>query len=258
MGAWGAAIRSDDFVADVVYAYKASLKASQDLQSARSDVVNKFAEIIKHGDEAPLFWIAIADVQWEYGVTDAEALQFVAADYQQGRGLENWEESPKQLQKRCEVLEVFLQKLQSPNPKPAKIPKLIRRPPPLAAGDCLSVALDGGFYGAAIVTIADASDAENGANLIGVLDYYSLKRPDCSVFDTRNWLVLTHHNWNGRLDFCWYSAPGFKKIKNRVEIVCQTKIVESDKHASQSYRNWENLCIQASYQREWDLGEAKA
>jgi hypothetical protein len=258
MGIWGLAIRSDDFVADVVYAYKASLKASQDLQSARSEVIDKFAEIIKHGDEAPLFWIAIADVQWEYGVMDAEAFQFVAADYRHGRGLENWEANPKQLLKRRAVLEAFLQKLQAPNPKPAKIPRLIRRPPPLAAGDCLSVVLDGGYYGAAIVTVADASDMENGTNLVGVLDYYSRKRPDCSVFNTRNWLVLTHHHWNGIHDFCWYSAHNFKSIKNRLEIVCRTEIVECDKQPCKSYRHWDNLCVQAAYQREWDRREADA
>lgn len=116
----------------------------------------------------------------------------------------------------------------------------------------MSVRLANGQYAAALVLAADHSDVEYGKNLIGVLDYLSPEKPTIEVFRTRKWLVLTHHSWKNDMELAWYQDAGFRATKERLEIVGQVKILDSDPEDSNSYCGWSSIGEQVIFQREWD------
>ena len=256
MGSWGAGIRDDDFVCDVENAFKEHLKDGMSLVDATKSVREQFSDALDDSDEGPLFWIAIADMQWTYGDLDPLVLQRVQKIIETANGMERWGEPTEKLYKqRTAALSKFNDKISLPNPKPSRRPKRINRKPKFSAGDCLSIVLENGQYGAALVLATDSSDPENPTDLVAQLDYLSDAPPRTEVFTKRNWLKLTHHNWKGKLEICWYHATGFRKMKPRLTIIGNTPILETDPKQSASYASWHLLGEQVICQHEWDAGQ---
>ncbi len=254
MGSWGVGIKQDDLVLDVINSFDDSLKSGCSLEGATNAVLNDFSESLEDKDEGPLVWIAIAESQWSYGGLDETVLSRVKDDLDKGNGLALWEESSARMyEKRKQALTRFVAKITTPNTKPKKFPKIVVRPPKFAAGDCLAVKLSNGQYGAALVLEADHSNIEYGKNLIAVLDYMSKDRPSLKVFKKRNWLELTHHSWDGRIDCSWYMPFGFRHEKARFEIIGKVKIRRRDPK-SQLYSPWKILGEGVIQQREWESG----
>ena len=252
MGAWGYGIRQDDFVCDVIGVFEDLLKAGKSVADATKAVKSQFGAAIEDSDDGPLFWLALADVQWTYGELEAAVLERVKDDFDSGRSLLPWEEDQRGLARRRATLERFIRKIGVAKPRPKKPPKLVIRAPKFRPGDCLSIQLANGQYAAAIVLAADHSIAEYGTNLVAVLDYLSADRPTMEVFRKRKWLVLTHHECNNRMNVAWYQPVGYRKAKDRLEVVGQIEILDSDPKDSNSYCGWAGIGEQAKYQRDWD------
>jgi hypothetical protein len=177
MGAWGHGIREDDFVCDVIGVFEDLLKAGKSVADATEAVMSRFGGAIEDSDDGPLFWLALADMQWTYGGLDASVLARVKGDLESGRSLRPWEEDPRGLARRRAALETFIRKIDTPNRRPKRPPRLVVRAPKFRPGDCLSIQLAAGQYAAAIVLAADHSVPEYGKNLVGVLDYLSKTSP---------------------------------------------------------------------------------
>jgi hypothetical protein len=77
-------------------------------------------------------------------------------------------------------------------------------------------------------------------------------KPSIDVFKKREWLKLTHHNWNGKLDINDYSYIFWKKEKHRFEVVGNIPIVESDFKRGFYFSNYKNLGEQILLQKEWE------
>jgi len=254
MGAWGHGIRQDDLVCDVIGAFEDHLKQGKSIADATAAVRTQFAEAIEDADDGPLFWIGLADAQWTYGQLKPSVLRHVKEDFRSGRSLSRWEENVRDLSRRRSVLEKFIKKIARPNPRRKELPRTVVRAPKFQPGDCLSVLLENGQYGAALVLAADHSDPEYGANLIGVLDYMSPDKPPPGFFKKRKWLRLTHHNWKNTLDLTWYLHVGFRKMKPRLEVIACVELLKSDPKPAKegiSYAGWEHLGQQVIWQREW-------
>jgi hypothetical protein len=252
MGAWGHGIRQDDVVLDVIGVFEDALKSGASLGEATQAVSTRFsAALADIEDEGPLIWIALAEAQWTCGALDPQVLARVQDDYRAGRGLSRWEEDPRGLARRRAALETFIAKIQAPNPRPKKA-RTIVRPPPYQPGHCLSLRQANGEYAAALVLAADHSNAELGMNLIALLDYLSPQPPSLEVFHRRDWLVLTHHDWDRRRDIAWYLPPGYRTAKPTIEVVGRVEILPSDPNASDSYRRWTGIGEQAVLQRQWE------
>jgi hypothetical protein len=253
MGTWGHGIRLDDFVCDVIGAFEELLKAGESLRDASKTMKSRFAAEIQDADEGPLFWIALADMQWTYGELEPQVLIQVQEDFSSGRSLDRWTEDERGLSLRRTALEKFLNKITVPNPRPKKPPKIVSRAPKFRAGDCLSVRLADGRYAAAIVLAADHSRIEYGKNLIGVLDYLSAEKPPVEIFHSRRWLIRNHHSFNNVMDLAWYLPVGFRASKDRIEVVDNIEVLNSDSKDSSRYSGWACLGEQVVYQREWDM-----
>jgi hypothetical protein len=245
VGAWGTGIKQDDLVLDILSTFDDALKAGGDVRKATGSVHTMYASAFDDPDEGHIAWIGLAQAQWTYGQLDPVVLARVGADISSGAGMDLWRAAGERtVAKRRAALDAFLVKLQVPNPKPKRYPKLVVRPPKFAAGDCLSVALPDGRYGAALVLVADHSNVEYGKNLIGVLDHVSSVPPDAAVCEARNWLRLTKGDLAGTLDIAWYVAFGFRSERKRIQVVGTTPILDSDPRSSHRYTHWKRLGIE--------------
>jgi hypothetical protein len=225
------------------------LKAGNTLTEATDQALLKFSESLDDADDGPLIWLGIAHTQWKYGLVAESVLRRVRADVTSQRGLERWREDAPLLRKRLEVLSRFLEKLESPNPRPAAIPRQVVRLAPYAPGDCLSVLTASLKYTAAIVLDVDNSNVELGSNLVGSLDFLSNTPPTQADFEKRNWLVKHHGNWNGERELIWLGPNGFKQEASRFDVICKTRIRFFDPKKSRFHGAWASLGAQVLHCR---------
>lgn len=250
MGAWGYGIRQDDFVCDVVGVFEDLLKTGKSVREATEAVRSKFAAAMQDADNGPLFFIALADMQWTYGELEPQITNRVKDDLDSGRSLAAWTKDQRGLARRKATLEKFISKIGQPNQRPKKLPKTVVRAPKFQPGHCLSIRLSNGQYTAALVLVADHSNVEYGTNLVGVLDYLSSEKPTIEVFRKRKWLFLLQQGERGTMDIAWYYPMGFRAVKNRLEIVGQVEILESDPKDSNLYCRWTGVGERAIHQGE--------
>lgn len=124
MGAWGTGLYQDDTTCDVKEDYINLLKIGTEPKDAMKEMIENWKDCIEDVEEGPLFWFALTDTQWKYGLLDEKvkkiALQYIEA----GTDLERWKEDKKLYEKREIVLEKLKEKLNSEQPQGKKIPKL--------------------------------------------------------------------------------------------------------------------------------------
>ena len=240
MGSWGFGIRHDDFVCDVIGEFEDVLKAGKSVTEATAAVTSRFGGPIEDTNDDPLFWIALADVQWAYGALEPAVFERVRDDFATGRSLVAWEEDPRGLVRRRAALEKFIKKLEVPKARTIRA-KTIVRAPKFEVGECLSIHRFNGEYGAAIVLAADHSIPEHGRNLVGILDYSSDTSPTMDVFGERRWRPIGGPVEAGRPHVGWYFATGFRKVKSRIVVLGKVEVLDSDPTDSTFYFGWGNI-----------------
>lgn len=67
MGAWGAGLYQDDVTCDIKDDYLDRLKIGYPNEEATEEVIEYNEDYIDDSDDGPLFWFALADIQWKYG-----------------------------------------------------------------------------------------------------------------------------------------------------------------------------------------------
>jgi len=121
MGAWGTALFSNDTACDVRGDYIDLLCEGVGNEEATQKMLEKHADTLVD-DEAPLFWYALADVQWGKGrlhpQVKEKALDWIAKE----GGIELWEEVKKVAAWRA-TLNELRDKLLSPMPAEKKVSK---------------------------------------------------------------------------------------------------------------------------------------
>ncbi|WP_374090105.1 hypothetical protein [Methylomicrobium lacus] len=250
MSAWGVGILQDDTVSDIVGFVKDRIKTGESVAIATNSAFSHFSELENDEDDAPLLWLALAHVQWTYGILEDRILARVRKDLQLGNGLGRWSDDSKALAKRKEVLTKFFNKIAKPKPKPSPLPRLIVRKAPFKAGDCLSILLDDGRYTAALVLRADNTNPEYGMNLVASLDYLEAEPPSLEFFELRKWLIKSHGNWKNEQEISWYQTVRFKEASKRISIVGSIDVRPSDPHDSRFYSGWKILGTQITLCRE--------
>lgn len=252
MGTWGYRITQDDYVADVIDDFKNHLKQSQNLELTSQYIIEQYSQDLEDPDDGPLFWLGLAEVQWNYGFSQNQVLAKIKKDFEDGNGLARWEEQgSSSLEKRKSELQKFIEKIKNHNPKPKKLPKVIIRKPIYESGDCLAIKLKNCMFTAAIVLQSNHSDPELGSNLIGVLDYLSEDEPTPEIFEKRKWLIKNFGNWENKLELSWYGALHYQNTKRRIKVVCNTKIRKKDPKQSNSYAMWDPIGESVILQRDW-------
>ncbi|CAM2877239.1 hypothetical protein HAHI6034_01140 [Hathewaya histolytica] len=124
MASWGPKLYQDDVAEDVRDYYKDQLKRGKTNEEVTKELIDDNEDIILDEDEAPVFWFALADTQWNLG----RLLSFVkekALEYlKSSTNLERWEKeaiNQREYKVREKVLQELEQKLMSPMPPEKKI-----------------------------------------------------------------------------------------------------------------------------------------
>lgn len=124
MASWGPKLYQDDVAEDVRDYYKDQLKRGKTNEEVTKELIEDNYDIIEDEDEAPVFWFALADTQWNLG----RLLPFVkdkAIKYlKSGSNLVRWENeaiNQREYKNREKVLQELEEKLMSPMPPEKKI-----------------------------------------------------------------------------------------------------------------------------------------
>ena len=127
MGCWGYKLYDNDTALDVKEEFVKFLKQGMDCLSATIQLIKSNAGILLDEEECSIFWFALADTQWKYGILLDEVREFAIQHIESEEDLKRWEDAPKsEYNKRKEVLYKLKEKLLSPQPpqKKIRIPKL--------------------------------------------------------------------------------------------------------------------------------------
>ena len=120
MGTSGIGLFSDDTARDVKRDFVALLRGGASAEEATRRLKRDASRLLQDMDEGPIFWLALAATQWDYGCLDDEVKQLAIEVIDTGAGLDRW--SGKALEKRRAVLAILRDKLLSTQPK-AKRPR---------------------------------------------------------------------------------------------------------------------------------------
>ncbi len=124
MGTWGTGLYQDDTTCDVKEEYLNLLKIGTEPKEAMEEMIINWEDCIEDVEEGPLFWFALAETQWRYGLLDEKVKEIALQYIEEGIDLERWEEDQKLYTKRKTELEKLKEKLESEQPKGKKIPKM--------------------------------------------------------------------------------------------------------------------------------------
>ena len=256
MGAWGTGILQDDLAADVYGDFMDAYDERKSPEEISPWLIDKYTEVLS-SDEAPSFWLALAQAQWECGQLDPNVARRVKAIADSQAGLSGWLHEPDR-KRRAQVISRFILQIATP-------PKRVRRPVRHRAprkifdpGTCLAVALCSGGYGAAIVLdVDDTSSKREIHSLVGILDGWFESRPPLTVFEERNWLFLTHHNFKNERAIIWCNSRSYKQDAALFTVVGSTTIRSTDPKVrpwsvGSVYSSWGVIESKIRMQVEWD------
>jgi hypothetical protein len=129
MGTFGVGLFQDDVAADVRSQYLDLLASgASDAEAFRTIVREWNPSFADYDDEGPIFWLALAATQWEYGRLHPRAKAQALKIIDQGKDLDRWAEAGL-AKKRQAVLAQLKKKLLAPPPK-KRTPRLRRMPEP--------------------------------------------------------------------------------------------------------------------------------
>ena len=123
MGAWGPKLYQDDIAQDVRDTYKDRLRRGKTTKEITEELIEEYSEEIEDIDDGPIFWFALADIQWDYGRLLPKVKENAIKWIEDGSDIRRWEEegTAKEVKVRKEVLEKLKNKLKSPMPEEKKV-----------------------------------------------------------------------------------------------------------------------------------------
>lgn len=155
MGAWGAAIFSDDTACDIRSDYRELLEDGIDDAEATRRVIAEYQHLSE--DQAHVLWLALAAAQSALGRLDDAVRSQALRVIDDGIGLELWEEAgPRELSKRKAALAKLRNTLTGPQKSPSKVRKPWSHVTDLRPGDVLAYTLPDATYALFRVATLDA------------------------------------------------------------------------------------------------------
>ena len=123
MAAWGPKLYQDDIAQDIRDTYKDRLRRGKTTKEITEELIDEYSGEIEDIDDGPIFWFALADIQWDYGRLLPEVKENAIKWIEDGSDIRRWEEegTAKEIKIRKEVLEKLKNKLESPMPEEKKV-----------------------------------------------------------------------------------------------------------------------------------------
>jgi len=122
MGTWGSKLYQDDLAEDIRDYYKEQLRRGKKGEEITQELLAQYQSSISDSEDAPIFWFALADTQWELGRLENEVKENALKHIFIGDNLKRWKiENPKMSKVREQIIEELRQKLLSPQPPEKKL-----------------------------------------------------------------------------------------------------------------------------------------
>ena len=122
MGAWGPGLYQDDVALDVRDYYKDQLHRGKEGEQITQELIAQNSDILEDPDDGPVFWLALADVQWKMGRLENVVKQNALNIIDENVDLMRWQhEEPGCVKKRLHMLSELKEKLLSPQPEMKKV-----------------------------------------------------------------------------------------------------------------------------------------
>lgn len=125
MGTWGVAIFSDDLAADLRGEFRDLIGEGLTPSQAVNRLVGEYASSLRDDEEMPVFWLALAAMEWQHGRLEEQTKQMALQVIESGRDLQRWK-NPKDRDKRARVLNQLREKLLLPPPPPKRVPRRVK------------------------------------------------------------------------------------------------------------------------------------
>lgn len=133
MGRWGVTGFSNDTAEDVKQDYISLLRSGKDGAEAVEELTLRYEDALADSDDGPMFWLALADVQWDYGRLEKHVRDRALHAIQQALAQRSTSDAPAAIDARegrrqKRFLEQLRQKLlsQPPDKKTVRQQKLYR------------------------------------------------------------------------------------------------------------------------------------
>ena len=141
MGTWGSAIFANDTACDVRSLYEELLCYGHSPQSAEQQVLEELGMDIRHPEDDPDAWLALAATEWRCGRLLTEDVRRVALMLiDQPVSWELWETQQQQLSRR-KALARLREQLNAPLPRPKRLKPLPALHSPWRVGDVVALRL---------------------------------------------------------------------------------------------------------------------
>lgn len=136
MGAWGIKLYQNDIAEDVKDEYVTKLRFGYSNEEITENMIKKY-NYGKYDEDTVVFYLALADMQWQYGMLLEKVKERAIFYIDNEVDLEFWREDAKMLEKRRKVLNDLREKLNTQNSKPKHPSKISSTVAPYNVGDLL-------------------------------------------------------------------------------------------------------------------------
>lgn len=258
MGSWGTGISSNDTFEDIKDEFFELYNEGHESTEITQKLINSNSEIINDKEDANNFWFALALCQWECKALEPELLERATKIIESGTDIELWKElgaEKPELSKRQKALDKFLEKLNSEKTSLKKRKKKVFRNSIFKKGDCLSVRLSNGGFGAAFI-LESEEQTEYGLNLVAICNYASDEPPTIEFFKKANILISKQQESPEKYEdhplISWYMGPHFKASETNLTIVgsLETKKSFDRERDYRSFVHWMYLSTHIENQPE--------
>jgi hypothetical protein len=234
MGAWGTGISSNDTYADVYDDFIDLYNEGMSVPEITKKLISENQETINTNEDAPNFWFALANAQWECKALNPEIFQKVSDIITSNQDIEIWKElgaSTSDLKSREKHLKKFLDKIKIERPKARQKKKKKFYDSIFKKGDCLIYIMDNDNYGGAFV-LTDESQTEVGINQIAITTINKKEKPtledfkDAEVYIKRLKGSILKNNklideWRDQPQIGGFYGPLFKNHDVNIEVLGQ-------------------------------------
>ena len=123
MGIWGPGLYESDLAEEIKVYFNDQLRRGKRGEQITTELLDKYKDVLQDYDEMSVFWLALADMQWDFGRLEDyvknEAIKCLNNEY----GTIDCSNYPWDIKKRKEVLFSLNEKLNTPQPPPKRITK---------------------------------------------------------------------------------------------------------------------------------------
>ncbi len=178
MGTFGTAIFSDDFACDIRDEFKELIGEGMTSDEATKSLVASNSDSLSDEDEASVFWLSLAAIQWKTGRLIEDVKQKAIEVIDTGSDLKRWEVEgdEKLVAKRQKELIKLKEQLLSLQPAQKRIAKVYKEFTPFEVGDVFSYAHSSGKY-ALFRVIGHFVDNGGRRATCEILDFFDTEIP---------------------------------------------------------------------------------